>query len=275
MFRRELDHSHQDLASASKTLEREINLAKNIQQTLLNGEKPSLENDEITGISIPARLIGGDYFDFYSLPNGKLRVIIGDVMGKGIPAAMLMILTRGAFRTAAESTQGPGETLTSMNNALYKDLRKLKSFVTVFCADWDSKTGLFTYANAGHSLPEIIRSDAEKVQVPKVKGVMLGGLPNQVYHQESITLIDGDLIVLYTDGIIEAQNTEGEMYKSERLLNVLKESITRSASEIETAVVASVENFTETMPQRDDITLVTLKVGSDRTEISGFNSPLV
>jgi phosphoserine phosphatase RsbU/P len=271
----ELKHPYRSVDSSNKTLEREINLAKNIQTKLLNGEKPKLDNDEISGVSIPARLIGGDYFDFYPLNNGKLRVVIGDVMGKGIPAAMLMILTRGAFRTAAESTQGPGDTLTVMNNAIYADLRKLNSFVTVFCADWEPQTGTFTYANAGHSLPEIVRRETGRIPAPRIRGVMLGGLPNQVYKEEKVSLIDGDLVFLYTDGIIEAQNSDGEMYKTERLQDVLKNNVSNSASDVETAVIASVNKFTEGMPQKDDITMVTLKVGSDKTDISAFNSPVV
>ena len=275
MYRRELNHTHESVFGTNKTLEREINLAKNIQTKLLNGEKPKLDNDDISGVSIPARLIGGDYFDFYPLPNGKLRIVIGDVMGKGIPAAMLMILTRGAFRTAAESTQGPGETLTAMNNAIYTDLRKLNSFVTIFCADWEPQTGTFTYANAGHSLPEIVRGKSGRIVPPKVKGIMLGGLPDQVYKEEKVSLIDGDLVFLYTDGIIEAQNSEGEMYKTERLLDILKINVSKSALDIENAVVSSVSKFTEGMPQKDDITMVTLKVGRDKTDISSFNAPLV
>ena len=275
MYRRELNHTHESVFGTNKTLEREINLAKNIQTKLLNGEKPKLDNDDISGVSIPARLIGGDYFDFYPLPNGKLRIVIGDVMGKGIPAAMLMILTRGAFRTAAESTQGPGETLTAMNNAIYTDLRKLNSFVTIFCADWEPQTGTFTYANAGHSLPEIVRGKSGRIVPPKVKGIMLGGLPDQVYKEEKVSLIDGDLVFLYTDGIIEAQNSEGEMYKTERLLDILKINVSKSALDIENAVVSSVSKFIEGMPQKDDITMVTLKVGRDKTDISSFNAPLV
>jgi phosphoserine phosphatase RsbU/P len=265
--------SHNEIQK--KALEREINLAKNIQTKLLNGERPNLERDEVSGISIPARLIGGDYFDFYLLPNGKLRIIIGDVMGKGIPAAMLMILTRGAFRTAAESTIGPGETLTAMNRAIYKDLRTLNSFVTVFCADWDPATGAFTYASAGHSLPVVTQGSKEKKDMPIVKGVMIGGLPNQVYQEESVFLNEGDLIFLYTDGIVEAVNKDGEMYKLERLENVLKDTVEKSAQEVESTVIDSIHHFTEGMPQKDDITIVILKVGKESTDISSFNAPLV
>lgn len=275
MFKRGLVQDHQLLDPQIKTLEREINLAKNIQTKLLNGERPKLENSEVLGISIPARLIGGDYFDFYPLPNGKIRIVIGDVMGKGIPAAMLMILTRGAFRTAAESTKGPGETITAMNNALYSDLRTLNSFVTVFCADWDSESGTFSYASAGHSLPEIIRKDTTQLDIPSVKGIMIGGLPNQVYNEEKVTLSEGDLVFLYTDGIVEAVNTDGEMYKVDRLTKVLKSVVSKNIKVIEEAVIDDIKIFTEGLPQRDDITMVVLKIGKESSEISSFNAPLV
>jgi sigma-B regulation protein RsbU (phosphoserine phosphatase) len=256
------------------SLRREINLARNIQTKLLNGEKPKLISGEVTGSSIPARLIGGDYYDFYPLTNGKIRIVIGDVMGKGIPAAMLMILTRGAFRSAAESTAGPGETLIAMNNALYKDLRALRSFVTVLCADWDPQTGILTYANAGHTLPLFIREDKVE-ELPRVPGVMLGGLPNQVYQEASFQLKPNDYIYFYTDGIVEAKNMEGEQFKRERLINVLLQHQGKSVSEIEKMVVDAVNSFTEGTLQRDDITMVILKVGEQTTDIASFNSPVI
>ena len=275
MYKRGLIQDNNLIESQLKTLQREINLAKNIQTKLLNGERPKLENGEVIGVSIPARLIGGDYFDFYPLPSGKIRIVIGDVMGKGIPAAMLMILTRGAFRTAAESTKGPGETLTAMNNAIYKDLRTLNSFVTVFCADWDSVTGTFSYASAGHSLPEVIKSSKQSANLPPVKGIMLGGLPNQVYKEESVSLTEGDLVFLYTDGIVEAINKEGEMYKLDRLHCLLESVSTKCVKEIEDSVVNNLKQFSEGMPQKDDITMVILKIGRESTDISSFNAPLL
>src|SRR5690606_20012518 len=171
-FNRELSYENvQADKNLAKSLEREVKLARNIQMKLLNGSKPVIKNGEVSGISIPARLIGGDYFDFYLLPNGKIRIIIGDVMGKGIPAAMLMILTRGAFRSAAESTQGPAETLTAMNKAIYQDLRVLGSFVTVSCADWDPHAFSLTYATAGHTIPLVSRLEKGIVEIPETKGV--------------------------------------------------------------------------------------------------------
>lgn len=259
-----------------KSLQREINLARNIQSQLLNGKTPTFEGGEVSGSSLPARLIGGDYYDFYLLVNGNIRIVIGDVMGKGIPAAMLMILTRGAFRSAAESTKGPGGTLTAMNQALYEDLRTLKSFVTLFCADWNPKTGILTYANAGHNLPLFIKGKSNNIEeLPNVKGIMVGGLPNQVYKENNVYLEELDTIFFYTDGIIEAQNDAGERYKLERLIQTLVQNKDLGVGELEKCVMNSIEKFTEGVPQKDDITMVLLKISQQKADITSLNSPVI
>ncbi|GGE29755.1 hypothetical protein GCM10011391_05360 [Pullulanibacillus camelliae] len=257
-------------------LQREIKLAKNIQSTLLNGEVPTFNGGEVSGSSLPARLIGGDYYDFYPLVNGKMRIVIGDVMGKGIPAAMLMILTRGAFRSASESTKGPGDTLRAMNQALFKDLRALGSFVTLFCADWDPKHYMLTYANAGHNMPLHISGSTGNIQtLSKVKGALVGGIPNLVYTEEQMHLDKGDMVFFYTDGIVEAQNTEQEQFKLERLIQILQENKDKSAEELQESVLSSIHTFTEGLPQKDDITMVTLKITSDNSDITSLNSPVI
>ncbi len=260
----------------NKTLQREINLAKKIQTKLLNGKTPTFEGGEVSGTSIPARLIGGDYYDFYPLVNGKIRIVIGDVMGKGIPAAMLMILTRGAFRSAAESTQSPGETLTAMNQALYEDLRNLKSFVTLFCADWDPASGILTFANAGHNIPLLISEEEYEIKaLPKISGIMVGGLPNQVYKEESTSLRPNDTVFFYTDGIIEAINKDRELYQIDRLISTLAENKDKTVQEIQDGVIHSIQDFTEGVPQKDDITMVILKVMNGKSDITSFNSPVL
>lgn len=280
MFQDSFTHSNRNSFDEhnglDKTLQREINLARNIQSSLLNGKTPVFAGGEVSGSSIPARLIGGDYFDFYPLVNGKIRIVIGDVMGKGIPAAMLMILTRGAFRSAAESTQSPGETITAMNQALYEDLRTLKSFVTLFCADWDPLTMKLTYANAGHNLPLYVNNDLDIIEeLPKVKGVMVGGLPNQIYQEESIELKEFDTIFFYTDGIVEAQDKAGEQYKLERLIKILLANKNKEVGELEKCVLDSVNKFTKGLPQKDDITMVLLKISNKKADITSLNSPLL
>ncbi len=243
------------------SLQRDLNLAMEIPHILLNENPPKLKGGKLSGISLPAKLIAGDYYDFYPLKNGKIRIIIGDVMGKGIPAMMLMLLTRGAFRSAAECTTTPGETLSVINQALYKDLRKLKSFVTLFCADWDPSTGICTYANAGHNLPLFISGKDGKVQpFSKVTGVMIGGLPNQTYTEKKTILENSDKVFFYTDGIVEAQNVKGDLFQLERLIGLLVEYQDSGKSDIDQFVMDSVTKFTEGIPQKDDITMVLLKV---------------
>jgi sigma-B regulation protein RsbU (phosphoserine phosphatase) len=246
---------------SDKVLKREINLAKNIQTSLLNGKTPKFEGGEVSGSSLPARLIGGDYFDFYPLANGKIRIVIGDVMGKGIPAAMLMILTRGAFRSAADRTQRPSETVAAINQAIYQDLRTLRSFVTLFCADFDPKTRILTYANAGHNLPLFIRGEGNVVsEFPKLKGIMVGGLPNQVYKEEMFQLEKNDTVFFYTDGIIEAVNRDGQQYKLERLIQTLLSHHDKNVEDLKNGVMDSINQFAEGVSQKDDITMVILKV---------------
>lgn len=275
MFRKQSPLSSSIQSTVDSALKREILLAQNIQMSLLNGEKPQLASGEVTGSTIPARLIGGDYFDFYPLPDGKIRIVIGDVMGKGIPAAMLMILTRGAFRSASETTQSPGETLSAMNNALFADLRKLGSFVTVFCSDWDPETGKLTYASAGHNLPIIVRGSRALETARSATGVMIGGLPKQYYDNYEVRLQTNDLVFFYTDGIVEAQNRQGDIFRLNRLVQLLVETGQRDAEHIERHVIESIDRFTEGLPQKDDITMIILKVGECQSELTGYNAPIL
>jgi sigma-B regulation protein RsbU (phosphoserine phosphatase) len=245
-------------------LKDEINQLIAFQSKLINDDPPILIGGKIIGTSLPAELMGGDYYDIYPLENGKIRIIIGDVMGKGISAAMLTILTRGAFRSAAEYSKSPGEALSTINQALYKDLRKLKAFVTLFCADWDPETGGFSYSNAGHPLPIIISGRNKSVKMfDKLSGIMVGGLPNQVYKEESILLEQGDSVFFFTDGIVEAQNRKGELFRLDRLISSLVEYQENDSLEINQYVMESLNNFTEGICQKDDITMVLLTVETE------------
>ncbi len=247
-----------------KALLREIKMARNIQTRLLTSINPTIFNGEITGISLPARMISGDYYDFYPMADNKIRFIIADVMGKGIPAAMLMILTRGAFRSACTTTTDPAQTLMTMNDALYSDLRTLGCFVTACCAEWDPVSKTLSYATAGHSSPLCIRSGKPLFTDLSIKsGVFLGGLPNQKYSNLSIELELGDYVLFYTDGIIEAQNKQGELYKLERLINVAVNQTGKSVNEIESTITNSLYDFTSGLPQKDDITMIILKINNE------------
>ncbi|MBF7084016.1 serine/threonine-protein phosphatase [Desulfallas sp. Bu1-1] len=259
----ELQKRSNQLAHAENTLRREIQLAQQIQSKLLNTRAPEFVGGQVAGTSIAARSIGGDYYDFCILKNGKLRIVIGDVMGKGIPAAMLMLLTRSAFRNAAEKGRGPGETLTIMNRILYDDFKALGSFVTVFCADYDPQSKILTYANAGHNPTLIVKGKTRSCEPLPGKGIMLGGMPHQLYEEHSIQLNNADYVFFYTDGIVEARNERGEAFRLERLRQILVQYTDSPAMEIENHVLQRVTDFTKNLPQKDDITMVVLKVADE------------
>lgn len=265
----ELQKRSDQLAHELKnTLRREIQLAQQIQSKLLNTGVPEFVGGQVAGTSIAACSIGGDYYDFCILKNGKLRIVIGDVMGKGIPAAMLMLLTRSAFRNAAEKGRGPGETLTIMNRILYDDFKALGSFVTVFCADYDPQSKILTYANAGHNLPLIVKGRTRSCEQLPGKGIMLGGMPHQQYQEHSIQLDNDDYVFFYTDGIVEARNEKGEAFRLERLRQILVQYANSPATEIEDQVFQRVTDFTKNLPQKDDITMVVLKVADDNKHLA-------
>jgi serine phosphatase RsbU (regulator of sigma subunit) len=184
-------------------------------------------------------------------------MFIADVMGKGIPAAMLMILTRGAFRSLAQKAKGPSEMLTLMNQALFEDLRSLNSFVTLFCADWDPISKKITYANAGHTPPLLVSSN--NYEFLESKGIMVGGLPNQIYKENEVVMEQDACLFLYTDGIIEAQNSKGEFYKKERLVELLVRIHTLKIEEIKQEVLNEMQMFIQDHYQKDDLTMLIFK----------------
>ncbi|KKM12473.1 serine/threonine protein phosphatase [Clostridiales bacterium PH28_bin88] len=264
---RDLERHSTELAhELEHTLRREIEVARQIQSKLLNTKVPEFTGGQVTGTSISARSVGGDYYDFCMLKNGKLRIVIGDVMGKGIPAAMLMLLTRSAFRNTSEKGKGPGETLTMMNRILYDDFKSLASFVTVFCADYDPRSKVLTYANAGHNLPLIVKGMTGSCEQLQGKGIMLGGIPHQQYQEHSIQMNAADYVFFFTDGIVEARNQGGEAFRLERLRQILVQYAGSPAAEIEEKVLEGVANFTKNLPQKDDITMVILKVEDGQTK---------
>lgn len=244
-------------AISTAHLDKEMDHAKRIQMRLLNGEPPQFTKEAIAGMSLPARLIGGDYFDYLMVGENTVRVVIGDVMGKGIPAAMLMTMIRGSFRAIAPQAEGPGEVLGKMNDSLCDDLKSLRSFVTFFCADWNMKTQSFTFANAGHNPPLYIKEN--EILPLKLKGVMIGAIPHQTYHEHTITLGPNEGVLFYTDGITEAQNHYGEQYSKERLHYLLHHIKSFSSREIVNRILFSIAQFTNNQPQSDDITMVMLK----------------
>jgi PAS domain S-box-containing protein len=235
-------------------LEQELHIARLIQQTLLPKSLPGLPDYEVAAYYQPARQVGGDFYDFLELPDGRLGLIVGDVSGKGVPAALVMAITRTMLQ-AAYRLGSPGEILEHVNNTLYRDIPP-NMYVTCLAALLDSRTGRLQYANAGHDLPYLRHADG--VSKLRATGMPLGLMPGMSYEQKEFTLQPGDSVLLYSDGLVEAHDPQREMFGFPRLQGFVG-AHPGGATLIDT-LLAELERFAgEEWEQEDDITLVTLQ----------------
>ncbi len=249
-------------AVARETLERELRNAREIQQRLLPHEMPHLPGFEICGASLPSRQVGGDYFDFIETESGILGVAIGDVSGKGLPAALLMANLQASLHAQITSSRAVGELVQRLNNLLVRST-DTHMFATFFYGILDRNQSTFTWANAGHNPPILLRS-AGGVERLEAGGLVLGFLPNQVYAQKEVSLEPGDVLVLYTDGITEAsaprtEDERRELFGEDRLLEIVERSRDDTALEIQARILDAISGYTSGTPQEDDITLVVIK----------------
>src|SRR5215210_9073677 len=236
--------------------EQELRVARRIQQALLPKGLPLLENWDIVPYYQPAREVGGDFYDFLPLPEGRVGVIIGDVSGKGIAAALVMANTQSVLRAVSQGSATPGELLAQVNEVLFAYIQS-NMFVTCFCGILNPESGRFTYANAGHNPP--LRQHGGKPTDLRATGMPLGLMPGMTYEVKATVLLPGDGVLFYSDGLIEAHNTEREMLGSSRLKALVTEHVS-GVKHLTAYVVAELRRFTgEHWEQGDDITLVTLE----------------
>jgi serine phosphatase RsbU (regulator of sigma subunit)/predicted ester cyclase len=245
-------------------VEQELRVARTIQQTSLPNEVPTLEGWHISPYFQPAREVGGDFYEFFELDDGRLALVVGDATGKGVPAALVMTATcafLGGVATASGSSS-PGEVLSRVNEAVLARIPP-NMFVTCFYAILDPESGHLSYANAGHNLPCCRREDAASELV--ARGMPLGLMPGTKYEENETVLGLGEGVVFYTDGLIEAHNPQGEMFGTPRLRSLLSErSIDGRGLSI--TLLEELYSFVgEGWEQEDDITLLTLKRSATRS----------
>lgn len=238
-------------------MERELELATEIQQTFQPSAPPVLDDYEFQGISFSCYEIGGDYYDFISQPDGKMLIALGDVSGKGTAAALLMSSLHAAIHAQVTAKAPLHELVKSVNQYLAENT-PTNRFVTLFIAELDPQNGILSYINAGHNPPLLGLADGAIQQLDS-GGFPLGILPQAEYDLGQIKLNSGDSIVIYSDGVSEANNLEGEEFGMERLSQVISKNITASAAELRDRVESALSAFTQTAPANDDITLVIVK----------------
>src|SRR5215207_5414048 len=237
-------------------VEQELEVARTIQQASLPEEVPKLEGWEISPYYQPAREVGGDFYDFHLLSEGRLGVVVGDATGKGVPAALVMSTTLGMLRLAAQSYSSPGEMLKRVNEALFPYIPP-NMFVTCFYAILDPNSGSLTYANAGHDLPYLHHHDGEAKEL-RARGMPLGLMSSMAYEEKELVLEAGESVLFYSDGLVEAHDPKGEMFGFPRLRALIAEHAEeRSLGEY---LLEELYSFVgEGWEQEDDITLVTLR----------------
>ncbi len=237
-------------------LERELAIAADIQRSFLPKEGCAAERGAfaVHAAMIPAHAVGGDFYDFFWLDENRLGVVIGDVSGKGVPAALLMAVTRSLLRAGALRGGEPGPCLEEVNRLLVRDTAT-ERFVTLFYAVLDSRRGELSFANAGHNAPFLLRSCGEVEQLSAAQ-LVLGAMPEARYSTRSIRLQCGDQLFLYTDGVTEALNSQREQFSEHRLQHLLSEASTESPQGLIDRVVQSVRSFADGAPQSDDLTIL-------------------
>jgi predicted ester cyclase len=244
-------------------VEQELRVARSIQQASLPEEVPELEGWQISPFYQPAREVGGDFYDFHPLSEGRLGLVVGDATGKGVPAALVMSTTCGMLQLAAQtsSSSSPGEVLSRVNETLLARIPS-NTFVTCFYAILDPNSGRLVYANAGHDPPYFQRSgNAEEL---RARGMPLGLMPAMGYEEKEIVLEAGEAALFYSDGLVEAHDPKGEMFGFPRLRALVAEYDEKRS--LEDFLLEELELFTGAdWEQEDDITLLTIRRSATRS----------
>ncbi|MBA4311384.1 MAG: hypothetical protein C0417_02025 [Chlorobiaceae bacterium] len=242
---------------AFQQMREEVRLAAKIQLELLPKTNPKIQCYDIAGKSIPAKAVGGDYYDFILLDESHLGICLGDVSGKGLPASLLMANLQATLRGQSFGECSPKECLSRSNTLLYRSTSADK-FVTLFYGLLDIKNHKLTYSNAGHDNPFLLTSGNSTKRL-KIGGIVLGIMEKFPFEEEVAELKSGDLIAIYSDGIAEAMNGKDEMFGEDRIFELLQSNRSESAEKIIDLIIEGVKKFAGATPQSDDITLVIIK----------------
>jgi serine phosphatase RsbU (regulator of sigma subunit) len=238
-------------------MEHELELATEIQQRFQPSAPPKIDGYQFQGISFSCYEIGGDYYDFIQRPDGRMMIALGDVSGKGTAAALLMSSLHAAIHAQVATQRDLRDTISSVNQYL-ADNTPANRFVTLFMAELEPRTGQLRYINAGHNPPLIGRTDGSVAQLAS-GGFPLGIMPGAEFEVGETQLQQGEVLVVYSDGVSEAVNLREEEFGLDRLTDVVRRNVSASAAGLRDKVESALSAFTQTAPANDDITLVIVK----------------
>jgi steroid delta-isomerase-like uncharacterized protein len=251
--------SYDQLSLMRQSTEQELRLARSIQRASLPEEVPELEGWQISPYYQPAREVGGDFYDFHFLTEGRVGLVVGDATGHGVPAALVMSTTCGMLQLAAQElgSSSPGEVLSRVNETLFTRIPS-NMFVTCFYCILDPDRATLSYANAGHDLPYVLRGSSGDVEELRARGMPLGIMPGMGYEENEIVLEEGEAALFYSDGLVEAHDPMGEMFGFPRLRALVAEH--GKEGSLGDSLLGELYSFVgEGWKQEDDITLLTLR----------------
>jgi len=261
---------------AEETVRAELDVSRRIQEALLPREFPAfpeLEYLDLYASMVPAREVGGDFYDFFRIDENRIAFCIADVSGKGIPAALFMAYSKTLIQIGARSMADPGEMFTMVNRELCEN-NEADMFVTAFFAVLDLRTMQLTYVNAGHC-PPLLRHAGEDAAYMKMRpGFVLAGIDTVKYRCEKIILKPGDELILYTDGVTEAMNEAKELFGEARLLETVNENRGVSCKDLILQISSALEVFVGTAPQFDDITMLAVRLLPESGDIQQTNEKI-
>ena len=255
-MRRQIEASYRVLRERD-ALERELNVARGVQRELLPHAAPRFEGLELAGVCRPAIAVGGDYYDYLQHADGRPGLVIADISGKGVPAALLMASLQASVRSLFHTVADPGRLHARLNDALCRS-SSMARYATAFVADFDPETRRLTYSNAGHLPPLVVRGD--RTLRCDEGGMPIGLFEGAAYETGELTLAPGDLLALFTDGVTEAPAPDGEEFGAERLADLLRAHLDRPLDAALQAVLDALSDWSGPVAPHDDVTLVLARV---------------
>ncbi|MBN1996982.1 SpoIIE family protein phosphatase [candidate division KSB1 bacterium] len=244
-------------ALEKQRMEEELSIARDIQEKLLPSHFPLIDGIDIMGINIPSRQVGGDFFDCFLIDDDHLAVAIADVSGKGVPASLLMSNLQASLRSLVTRHGDISSMIRQINNLIHANTNYDK-FITFFYGELDIPEKTFTYVNAGHNYPYLCHRSGTFRTLEK-GGILLGMMPNMPYETEKVQLVQGDIILMYTDGVTEAKNVKDKEYEEHRLEDILVKHRS-DTKDLLKKIQQSLAVFTKGAPQADDITMLAFKI---------------
>ena len=248
---------HKDIVEKER-IEKELEIAGHIQRRLLPKELPALAGYEVDAVARPTKLVGGDYYDFIPLADGKFALVIADVSGKGVPAALLVSTLHASLHAYIDGISNLASLVGKLNNVVHSNT-EAERYITMFIAVLDPQAGTILYVNAGHCFPFVLRSKQASMTSLPATGLPVGMFEGVEFEQVTHKLEPGDFLVLYTDGVTEAMNKSFEEYGEMRFQQAMVARSDQSAGGFLGGIVADVEKFVAGEPQSDDVTMVVLK----------------